>query len=297
MDRALQNYSLAFAKALVVLELERGAIVAQAIREVRRRGKIETILDKNKAASLISKKCGFLKREFAFHSSLWDGLWWDLAATLASWFELQQNAKNISFPTVERIICSDVRERLRLAALDGFVRITTEEEERALKDELNRAERSLPVPLFFNRPDGAVRRRSFSLLVKDGRYYALLYLLHDSSGRKTPLKGGSRAVMKTFPVFTPSPRPAGAVIVPLECGRWHEEVFLGAALEAPEMVRAARLSRGPDGYYYVHVMFEFDAPAPREPKAVLTVDRGLNALAAMAVLDFDGRVQPEFDSS
>jgi hypothetical protein len=159
-------------------------------------------------------------------------------------------------------------------------------------------------PLFFSRPDGAVHTRNFSLLrsEKDGRYYALLYVLPANDPRARPLavpppegkRGALVAVHPSGAVVRRTAQASCALCLPLECGEWHEKTALEEATCRPEMVRVARLYHRPPrrpiggqkpARFVLAITFEHVVPERRAVQAHMGVSLDEHSRAAWVVQD------------
>ncbi len=241
-------------------------------------------------------------QHFPMHGSLRDSLIADVAGTLASHLELKaeedkkEHEKNSrkkvshSFPEARRI---KHREELYKECLEEFCLLADDwARENELRNRMARILREELMPLSFCRPDGIVNNRNFGLLYdKDNdKWFAALYLLHNDSKRKK-LLSGTRTLKAVHPkgkLLQSSKRPLAAIIVPLSFGRWHEESFLHYALQRPESVRSAILTKK-DGEYYLYISFDFDVKR-LEQLNIMGIDRGIRNLVAVTVLSPDGTV-------
>lgn len=238
-------------------------------------------------------------KHYDLHSSARDALLVDVAGALCSYFELREDYPLTTFPT-----CRDPCPEAYPNALEEFAAVLDDEaQENERRVRLLKIARGTVMPLYFSRPDGVPRSRNFSLLCDpdQSRYYALLFLLPGRNSSQPLLEGKGNLARMGWPQGNDpaAPRPAfttkpcGALLLPIELGRWHVEAFLEPCLRGDVNVRSAFLSRaernGHEPDYYVHITFEFSPPKV-DAETVLGVDRGLANLIALTVTDKCGKV-------
>jgi len=164
-------------------------------------------------------------------------------------------------------------------------------------------------PLTFPRMDGVAHNRNAGLVraSHDGRYYALLYLLPAGDPHARPLhtneRRGDLVALHTSGGLVDGNRrrASSALLLPLECGRWHVATALEHAAQRPEMVRTAKLYHRPprklvtggvrpEGFYLA-VALEFAAPEQRTIAAHMGVSMDEQSRVGWAVHDpSDGRL-------
>jgi len=164
-------------------------------------------------------------------------------------------------------------------------------------------------PLTFPRMDGVAHNRNAALVraSHDGRYYALLYLLPAGDPHARPLhtneRHGDHVALHASGGLVEGNRQRAslALLLPLECGRWHVATALEHAAQRPEMVRTAKLYHRPahklatggvrpEGFYLA-VTLEFAAPEPRPVATHMGVSMDEQSRVGWAVHDpRDGRL-------
>jgi IS605 OrfB family transposase len=199
----------------------------------------------------------------------------DAMAQAESYLELKKANPNTSYPVTPRL---KVGEDDRGAALDGLANsqsILEENEYRDLLAKLSRPGIPRPLNILKNRvSDGA-------LILQDdkGRLLAFINLLPRTANRKRTVSLDGLMDTRTGEIMAGS--TSGGDLFPLEGSRWHAEKFLSrGTLQASRLIYDGR-------DFYLAATFQFEAPV-REPTAYLGVDRGIELLAAWAVLDENG---------
>jgi len=232
------------------------------------------------------------------HSSGKDSLRRDVAANLASYFELVQVDSRTSFPTGR-----DPSPEADWNALANFIAagIGNDDFETAQARLLSIARGSV-MPLYFSRADGAsqtstggARNRNFSLLTNPDKdkLLAALWLLPTGHELCQPLQATQNNLVRidTGELFTSNSKTA--ILVPLQVGRngWQSEKFLDAARNGSAKVKTAYLVRNDrSGEYFMHVAFEFECKEKYKPQAHLGVDKGILFTVAYGLVDAKGQV-------
>ncbi len=157
----------------------------------------------------------------------------------------------------------------------------TKEDEDEARDLMNRGSYT-PNP----RSTGVMKNRvaDGALFLKDDadRVWAWLNLVPQSSRFARPTKVSELVDTRTEEVVTFTSK-TGALFA-LEMGEWHAQEFF-----AKGIVQSTRLKRRADEYF-IHATFAFEAPKVA-PQTYLGVDRGIDLLAAWAVIDDVGQVK------
>lgn len=279
MDYAFQQYTLAYDYLLNLAKAQ--------IEEIKTECGYNGRLSDKKVASFLYK-AGRALRHFPVHGSLKESLCADVAGSICSFIQLKAQDERTSFPIARKVkhrdqFFKDTLERMRLC-LDDL------EEENQARDDLLTVIKEQYMPIFFSRPDGIVRNRNFGLLYdkEKNKYYACVYLLPNESRHKKPISGAAelQAIHPQINSLKPSSRKVGYLLLPLAFGRWHEEIYLQYALNNPKAVRTAFLNKKGQEYF-LHVTFQFDQ-ANRDTQTFLGIDRGVNKLVALAVVDSKG---------
>lgn len=281
IDYAMKQYTLAYDYLLKFSK--------DNLEDIKEKCKYNNQLSVNNIATYIGKSTPVINH-FQIHGSLKESLFLDVAGTICSYIQLKEQDENTSFPRARRV--NDLEEyytytleRLRISTVDLA-------EENEIRDDLLKTTKERFLPLFFSRPDGIVRNRNFGLLYDNdnNKYYAILYLLPNKSRMKKPIQGKSKlqSIHPQKKLFIPSSRKVGSIILPLAFGKWHEETFLKYALENPQAIRTAYLTKK-GSEYFLHVSFDF----PSEEKVTETylgIDRGINKLVALSVVTPEGKL-------
>jgi IS605 OrfB family transposase len=220
------------------------------------------------------------------HSSMKDSLAADVAANLASYFELGDNA---GFPTARTHLDSEIEQAAEYFALVG----ASEEDYDTARNYFLRRSHADYMPVSFCRADGATKSRNFSLLVNTEKrqLLAALWLLPARHSLCRPLnaKRGNLIRVDTREEFVSN--STTAILVPLEIGSngWQQYKFLDPAYEGQIQVKTAKLLYQ-SGEFYLAVAFKFEEPETYKPQAYLGVDRGVFFSMAYALVDSKGRI-------
>lgn len=222
--------------------------------------------------------------EAEIHSSLKHSLLQDVAANLASYFELGDTA---GFPIARTYSDLEIDN-----ALEYFVATGADlHEYNAGRNYMLRRVHSAYMPLSFIRADGAEHNRNFSLLtnVDKPQLLAALWLLPNKHALAQPLNARQNNLVRTDTgeVFTSN--STTAILVPLEVGRngWQKYKFLEPAYTGQARIKTACLLQDGDDFYLA-VAFEFVEPKPYAVQAYLGIDRGILFNAAYAIVDGAG---------
>jgi len=289
IDYALFEYTQAYQRLLEYAK-ENTAFIAEHGKYIPKSGK----------PRYTTKSIGKLlpRSDALMHSSLADSLNQDVAAGLASYYELVQVNTRTSFPT-----CRDPLPDADDDALDNFILVGSSQTD--YDQSRNRYLKNLRgsvMPLYFCRADGAsqtqagaARNRNFSLLVNSAKQQLLaaLWLLPNGHELCKPLgaQAADLARIDTGEVFTSNSKTA--ILVPLQVGRngWQEHKFLEEAKRGRARVKSAYLIRDDNlGEYFLHISFEFPCPVPYVPETHLGIDKGILVTAAYGLIDSEGRI-------
>lgn len=205
------------------------------------------------------------------------GLARDLAGAAGAYVEARAKGREASWPQpVAAPVIAPLADRL-----DDLAAAITQDEEAAARDALNRRPR-LPRA----RPIILARERDCRILRDDkGRLAVALNVQRasDPRAREATIRAGYDAC--TGEVHK-AQRRRTVLMVPLVCGRWHENKFLSGEMRLCSAIVYPR-----DGRWWLQAQFAIAiAPGP-QTGAVLGVDRGVAHPVAMAVVDRDGTVQ------
>jgi len=232
------------------------------------------------------------------HSSGKDSLRRDVAANLASYFELVQIDSNTSFP-----IGRDPSPQADWNALAHFIAVGIGNDDfETSQARLLSIARGSVMPLYFSRADGAsqtstgaARNRNFSLLtnLEQDKLMVTLWLLPNNHEMCRPLQANQNNLVRidTGELFTSNSKTA--ILVPLQVGRngWQSAKFLDAARNGSAKVKTAYLVRNDrTGEYFMHIAFEFECKEKYQPLAHLGVDKGILFTAAYGLVDAKGVV-------
>jgi IS605 OrfB family transposase len=202
----------------------------------------------------------------------------DVSEQIDSYLALCKSNPATSYPKAARLRARPGEEAAK--ALERLAGAVTIAEENAARDALALARRAgtpRPLNILNNRiKDGA-------LILKDekGRLAAFINLFPKSSRFATCIS------LKGFTDTRTSRKMTGktstGALFPLECGDWHIENFLSGP-----KIQSSRLIREGDAYYFA-ATFRFSRTALPEPVNFLGVDRGIEQLAAWAVVNPEGK--------
>ena len=209
-----------------------------------------------------------------------------------SYIELYDRQENVGLPGVQTLKPSAAD---RCAVLARFASATSLEEENAARDELTRvAEAGRYRPLLF-----AVNRPGDGFLIlknpETNRYFAFLNLVPKQSrfAKLTAAEeriGSSRVISGLVDICTGEVMEFASTtgcLVPLEFGRDYQA---GEFLDRGRSLSAKLLKI--EDRFELHVTFEFTAPQIAA-RTFMGVQRGINHLVALSVIDGDGRVLEE----
>ena len=241
-------------------------------------------------------------------SSLRESLKVHVAETLLSYIELSLDPKQSpSYPS--RLRKQD-REKSRLEALEGLRALADDvEREGELTAQLARTKQPEAVSLSFVRID-VDRNCGLFYNPETKRFYARLSVISPRSRYAKPLTMAGRyidvrsgVVYARYEDADPEHgvesfgRGKGAILVPLEMGAWHEnplrfieQAFLPQRLGEQTALEpvSARLVKYKDAYQ-LHVSFRIPKPERVQTATLFGLDRGINCLAAGAIVSLDGK--------
>lgn len=204
------------------------------------------------------------------------GLARDLQSTVCAYVEARAKGREASWPVqVQPEALPPLADRL-----DAFLPAITLEAENVARDALNRRPR-LPRA----RPIILARERDCRILRDEaGRLAVALNVMRASDPRawETTIKAGFDA---TTGEALKERRRKTVILVPLACGRWHENKFLSGNARLASAVVYPRGDK-----WWLQAQFAMRTPAVRPTGKVLGIDRGVVHPAALAIVDTDGAV-------
>jgi hypothetical protein len=187
-----------------------------------------------------------------------DSLKLDFAMTFSSYLELRDKGKKAGFPRTYADSNGD------LASLRS---------------------------VFFCRYD---TNRNFCLLYdkEKSRYFIKLYLLNQKSARKSdaPRRNESRLeyVHRNKCRLEGGASKCRFIIVPLAFGKW-QEGYLKQALDAPEIIKTARLVKR-DDEFFITVNMSFPVDKKIKPETFLGISRGPENSVGITITDRNGAI-------
>ncbi len=255
------------------------------------------------------------------HSATEEAVFRELGIALASYFARRKQDPNTGFPTVYRAKPNPARYEAVLDALADFETGSGEDEEGSasatqqptrrtdghtlaqLRSELVAAARQLEFrarPIYFCNTDAVPNRRGYSILYDEEKeeYLALVYLLprSGSSHQRKPLKVHKPllALNQHQEFLRETGYPSGALLFPLEMGRWQKETFFEPAREHPGIIRTAYLTREKNQQgeveYYLAIAVDFPEPDPVEAVNLLAVHHTLDGEVFVLITNPEGEV-------
>lgn len=146
-------------------------------------------------------------------------------------------------------------------------------------------------PIYFCRYD---TKRSYCILYdrKRDRYFAKLYLMNNKNAKRVSTDKQRRGelfyISKNSSAVGRGKRKESFIIMPLSFGKYQEE-FLKQALDKPEILRTAKLSkRGNE--YYLAVSIETGQNESIECNTFMGVSRGLKSKLNYTIVDTEGNI-------
>ena len=210
----------------------------------------------------------------------------EAVANISSHIELKSVQEHAGIPSVPELRVVAPEHDKALLALKDAVELETEN---ALRDELLRRARSGRMrPLYFS----VVRRGDGFLLLRNdntSRICAWLNLFPADSRFAKPVTVSNMTNLQTGEIVSFTSRTG--MLFPLEMGHaYHLKTFIDRDDSQRPTPQSARLIYLPEeDRYELHVAFQWKSVAI-ETRRWLGVDRGIYNLAALAVVDGDGRV-------
>lgn len=239
MDYALEQYTLGYTELLEYAHDNLSVLEREGIYEKT-----------GKYTGMSIAPC-LPRSSHKIHSSAKDSLRQNVAANLASYFELIKKDESPSLPTSR-----DPSPEADLEALDYFILVGSDlEDYKESKRRYLKRSKSSVMPIFFCRSDGAAqnksgdaRNRNFSLLINSRRdkLFAVMWLLpagHElckSIGINSQ-DGNHLIKLDTGEIF--SSNSSTAILIPLELGRngWQYEKFIEASINGKARPKTAFL--------------------------------------------------------
>lgn len=215
----------------------------------------------------------------------------DVAASIASFLELENTGEATGFPTSR-----DPSPQGYPNALVNLAKVGNDQqaEDKAIARLMKRAKVSV-MPVHYK------RSRDFAILAdtQQDRFFAVLSLLpgHHELGRRMGADEGNLVDIQTGEVF--SYNGSSKILLPIELGirqdswHWQYERFILPVMSGRASIKTAELVRKENSRkneYFLHVSFEFECSEPYEPQAYLGIDRGILFTMAYGVVDLDGKI-------
>lgn len=281
LDKALESYSKAYQYLL-----------DQALGQI---GEIRSNYMDNKGNYRAANVSAWIDRDISRELNSFgiepfkDSLKIDFGMTLASYLSLGRVQKHVSYPIA---YVSDEQFREKFSHMEQQMAKSGKDAD-AVERELSKLERKAGCfkPLFFCR--NAINR-DFSILydAASQRYFAKLYLMNvKSEDRKALYTQTDRELMhiqREGKLLDKTSKRERYLVFPLSFGQWQEQ-YLRQALDHPDMIKTARLSKV-GGEYYLAVSIDIGEAARLETHTYMGIGRGLRHAIDYTVVNSAGEV-------
>lgn len=216
-----------------------------------------------------------------------DALKIDFGTTLSSFLALSKTQKNCAYPIA--YLDNTQFEKKYNELCKKYINSKNKNcEYKREIDRLLNKEQNLK-PLFFCRYD---KIRDFCLLYdyNANKYYAKLYLMNckDKNRKEIQNQNGKRElyyIHKHKELFT-SKKKERFLLFPLSFGKWQEQ-YLKKAIESPEILKTARLTKK-NGEYYLMININIATDERIDTQTYLGLGRGINSPIHYTVLNKNG---------
>lgn len=280
IDEAMRNYSRAFQYLL-----DRAW---QDEEEIREKYKDERgYYSANTVVKWMSKAIDRSLNQFSIEPFK-DSIKIDFSGVLAGYMNLKRKDASAYYPSA--FISQDVFER-EYNKLMGEI-VLEEDSEEALKrisKITDKAERFRAI--YFCRYS---TKRNYSILYdpEKNKYFAKIYLMNVKNEKRKRLSPKPELklyyISKKEEVFSEGQGKKSFVIFPLAFGKWQEE-YLEEAIENPEIIKTARLTKN-GNEYYLSINLVWEKTRAVEPENYLGISRGIENLVNYSVINKNGEV-------
>lgn len=281
IDEAMLNYSRAFQ-----FLLDRAEIQIDLIKDkyIDNNGKYRT----SYLTKWIDKELDRELNKFSIEPFK-DSIKIDFAATLSGYLNLKQKGSSINYPSV--YITNEELEQEYERSMIEYTESNKSSD--ILEDKIEKLiiKSNKSRTLFFCRYS---TNRNYCLLYnkEKDRYYAKIYLMNVKNEKRkklTPYKGNVLIYIdKKKEVFNESLSKKCFILFPLAFGKWQEK-FLKKAIQNPEIIKTARLTKRKNEYFLSINIIE-ERPGTMETVNYLGISRGIDNILNYAIVDNTGNV-------
>lgn len=232
---------------------------------------IKTKPERKEALIQIKKKCAEIIKPLPFGSAVKASTIEEVTAQISSYVELVAVGQAANLPARFDI------EIDYYLALERLLLSTTEEEENAARDEINRTLRDQHRPLTFLKS----RTSDGFLLLSDNknRLFTFVNLWSSKDKRAEKIKID---MINTRDSVHVQKSTATGLLLPIECSDYHKEGINNAQSKSAKLFKK-------DGEYFLAVSFEYEIE-PRETITFLGVDRGYDEIISYCVRAENGKI-------
>lgn len=279
IEEAMLNYTRAYQFLLDNAQKEIDNITKDYINT---KGKFKT----NSIIKWINKSLGKELNNF-YIEPFKDSIKIDFAASLASYIELKNKKRNVSFPVT--YIPKEAFENLYDNLMDNLTNSENFSDDIYLKKITSLVNKAGKLrPIFFCRYSAS---RNYCLLhdEENNKYYAKIYLMNvknkkrNQTGAEIKSDKVLRYITKDKSVFKPTSNKRSYLIFPLSFGKW-QEAYLKEAINNPDMLKTARLVKK-NKDYFLSLNLSIKVPDMIKPDRYMGVSRGIDASINYAIVD------------